>query len=390
MKRYFAIRSIAVTALCIYSLSLLAGCSGHKVLARVKDMSITDADLADRALLLDFTAMEPYLQRDKSVDVGSMAMIELVRENMVKLLAKEKGAVPSDEDVKKVVAYNLKLSSALAKRVKEGQVDQKQLETGVVLELMSFGIGTDNAKAEDKDLDAEMKQFIVPESYTLRSLSFPDKMMASQALAELRLKPDFIAVAKKYLHVPDASLASIGKEQELPLSANLPADLRTSLQATATGTFVAAPIPLQAQGQSLFVIALVVKKIPSYTPTKDEIRPLLSQAALNKSHPEWKTHFMQQLAEFTDKLMKGNEIVVNNEKYKAIVNAFIAQQVAARLSGPTGSSPMGGGSPPPSTPQGGAPPPASGSTPSGAATPPASSAPTMGNPAATPGAAGGK
>ena len=62
MKRYFAIRSIAVTALCIYSLSLLAGCSGHKVLARVKDMSITDADLADRALLLDFTAMEPYLQ----------------------------------------------------------------------------------------------------------------------------------------------------------------------------------------------------------------------------------------------------------------------------------------------------------------------------------------
>ena len=367
MNSFFVSKRVALAIVSISALAFLTACSGHKIIAKVKDVSITDADLAERALTVDMTQMQGY----PNADAGGVAVIELVRDSLVKLLAKEKGSIPSDDDVKKVVAYNLRVNPSMAKSIAEGKIDQKQLESEVAMELMTFMIGTSNAKTEDKDLDAELKNFEYPEIDTMRSISFPSLEMANAALIELKAKSDFGAVATKFLQATPTQAAQMGKEQDIPVTGAFPPDFKKLLSETAIGAFVATPAKLTIQGREMYVLAQIIKRRPAAMPTKDEVRPMLTRAIITRTNADWQTHFMNLLAEFTDKLMKANEITVNTEKYKVIVNSFITQQVSQRINSPTGATaPPTGSAPPSSTspPSGGtstSPPPAPTGAPSG-------------------------
>ncbi len=331
----------------------LPGCQGRKVVARVNGETINEDDFTNRAL--HTTNLNPQ----SGLDAGGMTLANMVKESLLLQLAKSKGVTVTDDQVNKYIAAIEKLNPQIQEGVRSGKISQDDVTREYRLEMMLFGIGTDNAKADAKELqaayDRHQTELTIKGSYTLRLLPLTDPVKAQQALVELKKSGDFKKVAAG-AGLPPEIAANMGKDTVVP-AAQAPPELKTALDSLKPTDYVTAPVPLHNQsGQQFYVIAQLVDKTKDHVLTLDESRVLVERFALTDKFPQWGQHADSAMNDFITQ--SKDNIQINIDRYKPIKDKFILPQPKAAMppQAPPGSTPAPGGM---------------GASPSGSAAPPA-------------------
>ncbi len=323
-------RTLVTPALCCaaLSLSILTGCQGHKIVARVKTATVTEDEYFKRVQRVT----PQMLPQGTDIDAGGITIIGMVKELLTSQLAADKKFTPSEQSIAQFEAYYKRSDPNIAEALQNGQLTEEDLNRGIKLKMEEFAIGTDGAHAEDKDLqaayDEQKDQLKIPEFITVRLLQAPDSVTAQQALDQLKKNASFKTIGTDLLHMPPQAAAAAEKGQTIRVDGILP-ELRTALASLTPGQFTDKPVEVHPQNrstgavQTLFVIGQMVRKTKEYIPSKEEIKPVLEQIAVGKTHPDWKQHQQQALADFTRNAVNNSEVQINIERYQKLLKAYI-------------------------------------------------------------------
>jgi hypothetical protein len=323
----------------------LPGCQGRKVVARVNGETINEDDFTNRALRV--TNINPQA----GMDAGGMTLVNMIKEDLVLQLAKSKGITISDDQVSKYVAVMEKLNPQLSEGVRAGKITSDELNREYKLEMVLFAVGTDNAKADSKELQAAYDQhkaeLTIQGVYRIRPLALADQAKAEAALAELKKSGDFQKAAA-IGGVPPEAMANMGKETPIPVNSAPPA-LKSALDTLKPTDFTAAPIPLQNSqtGQPFYVIAQLIDKTTDHVLTLDESRPRVERIALTDKFPQWGTHADTAISDFITQ--SKDNIQINIDRYKPLKEQFILPKPKVAMPAqapPTGATPPPGASAP--------------------------------------------
>lgn len=339
-------------ALCVLTIAFmtLPGCQGRKVVARVNSETINEDDFTNRALRA--TNLNPQ----SGLDAGGMTLVNMIKENLLLQLAKSKGVTVTDDQVSKYIAAVEKLNPQILEGVRSGKITQDDVTREYHLEMVLFGIGTDNAKADAKDLQAAYDQhkndLTIKGSYKLRLLPLTDPAKAQQALVELKQSGDFKKAAAG-AGLPPEVAANMGKETVIP-AIQAPPELKVALDSLKPTDYVTAPVMLRNQtGQQFFVVAQLVDKTADHVLTLEESRVLVERFALTDKFPQWGQHADSAMNDFITQSKEN--IQINIDRYKPLRDQFILPKPKSAMpaQAPPGSAPTPGG-------MGSAPPPGSG------------------------------
>lgn len=326
----------------------LPGCQGRKVVARVNSETINEDDFTNRALRV--TSLNPQA----GLDAGGMTLVNMVKESLLQQLAKNKGITVTDDQVGQYVAGIEKLQPQILEGVRSGKITQEDLTREYRMEMLLFGIGTDNAKADQKELqaayDRHQAELSLKGTYTIRLLPLQDPAKADLALAELKKSGDFKKAAAA-AGLPPEVAATVGKETAVPAN-QAPPPLRAALDTLKPTDFVAKPIPLQntQTGQQFYIVAQLVDKTKDHVLTLDESRALVERFALADKFPQWGQHADSAMNDFITQ--SKDNIQINIDRYKGLKDQFILPKPKAALpaQAPAGSAPAPGAAAPSSAP----------------------------------------
>jgi len=364
-------------------LPVLFGCQGHKIMARINGESINDDQYQNRLERVSMQDFQPMMQSAAGIpiDAGSVALVNLIRERAVDLLAKQKNAVPSADTVESLLNYQKLAIPNLANLLKTGAVSEDDLKRNLRVQAEAVGIGTDGAQVDAKELNDAFnaaqnsanpaEKLDIPEKYGMRLLRVKDADDGLLVLGRLRASGRFEDEARQ-----EGDRGQLdGTEQVFPVTdiqSKLPA-LYDAMKTLSPGQFAPAPItltiPQSTTPQSLVVVAQMTKKIPAHKVTLDEVRPELTSRILQKKFGQWQMHFVQTLNDFLRS--KDTIIEIDIDRYKPLIPAFLKTPneavvapsgAAPGASAPPGSAAPGMTSPPPSAGSGAMAPP-SGKTP---------------------------
>ncbi len=361
------------------ALPLLAGCHQEKIVAKVNDVSITEADF--NAKLMHVRAGN--FPQELNLDAGGVTMLNLVQASIIDQCAKEPPVkyTPTDEALKSYVAQVMRMFPDMVNRIKGGEMTEEDLMNSVKSRLELLAIGTDGATPDDKEIQAmydELKtqnSLDYPALYTIRFVTLPDLTTAKNFLDNLKKTGSFKTAATA-INIPAESAAQVGRTTVLAQK-QLPPKVTAVLDTLKGNDFTPEPVeftindPNQpgATPSPKFMVAQLVNKEAAKTPTIAEIKSQLIQMALEKKFPQWSQHAAQRVADYTDKA----KIDIQIEKYKPLLNNVIipsAKRSAASANvgaGAPGGAPGGvapGGPAPGGATQGEAPP--TGGAPGGA------------------------
>lgn len=352
MTSIFRIRLASLAGLCLATLTLtgLSGCQNNKaIVARVNTTAITNDDFEERALRV--TADQ--LQYAQGMDAGALALVSMIHENLVSELAKQKGVEPQPADIQKIVAFTKLSDPRVASAINGGSLTEDDVVRSIRGQMEDFAIGTDGAKAEDKDVQALYNQrkaqgraggLVIPETYKIKIVRAPDPTTGQQALDQLKKTGDWKGVATTVLHLTGAEAANAGREQSVDMTRIQPQTLQDALRALQPGQFTPAPIqatitnPQTHAQQPLIVIAQVISKQPERTLTLDEVRPLLQQSVIANTHKDWQAHEQQLLASFTQDLLSKGLLQINIKRYEKLLDTFISPMAASRAGNVSGTT----------------------------------------------------
>ena len=328
----------------------LPGCQGRKVVARVNSETINEDDFTTRALRV--TTLNPQA----GLDAGGLTLINMVKESLLLQLAKSKGVTVTDDQVSKYLSGIEKLNPQLLEGLRTNKITQEDLNREYRMEMLLFGLGTDNAKADAKELQAAYDQhktdLTIKGSYTLRLLPLQDPIKAQQALDELKKSGDFKKAAAVAGIPPETP--NLGKETVLP-ALQTPPDLKIALDPLKPTDFVVKPIPLQnsQNGQQYYIIAQLVDKTKDHLLTLDESHALVERFALADKFPQWGQHADTAMNDFITQ--SKDNIQINIERYKPLRDQFILPKpkpMQPAQAPPSGAPAPGGmgAAPPPTAP----------------------------------------
>jgi parvulin-like peptidyl-prolyl isomerase len=296
----------------------LPGCQGRKVVARVNSETINEDDFTARALHVT------NLNAQSGLDAGGLTLVNMVKENLLQQLAKSKGVNVTDDQVNKYIAAIEKLNPQILEGVRTGKITQEDLNREYRNEMILFGLGTDNAKADAKELQASYDQhkadLTIKGSYKLRLLPLQDRAKAQQALTELKASGDFKKAAA-IGGLPPEVATNLGKETAVPAS-QTPPQLKAALDALKPLAYTAEPVPLQGQnGQQFYLIAQLIDKTTDRVLTMDEAKALVERFALADKFPQWGQHAESALNDFITQ--SKDKIEINLDRYKPLKEQFI-------------------------------------------------------------------
>lgn len=352
------------------ALASLTGCQGDKVVARIKSAPITEKELADRTMRFNSNL------QGSGLDAGGTTLFRMMRELLVDQCAADKKLTPTPEAVLKMEAIFRRTQPGIADALSDGSISEEDLMRQVRLTMEEFAIGTDGAKAEDKDVQAEYDKQLktgnlkYPETWTIRTLRANDEATAEQVLEQLKRTPDFAQAATRFLGATALSAITAGRESSFPVQ-SLPPALKEALTPLSPGQFAAKPILLPIPNQqtqtvdNAYIVAQLVKKQPEVVPKLEDIRPLLERNVIQNSHPQWSEHKEEVVAQYTLDAVQKGEVQINIKRYEKLMLAFQAAPVHTAVPPNTAIPSAPGG-----VPGGAAPPPAGGAPPAGSMTSP--------------------
>ncbi|MBC7529531.1 MAG: hypothetical protein H7308_18545, partial [Chthonomonadaceae bacterium] len=186
------------------SFLILTGCQGEKIVARVGSDPIKESDFYGRSIRMTGESIP------KDMDAGGAAMVGMIREKMTDQLAAAKNAVPTEEQVSRYLAYQMRVSSPLKTAIDKGLATEEEIKRGIRYTLEEVGIGTEGAKVADTETRAEYSRLVkeksfvpdplnpsqemrnetkLPEMWYLRTLTVPDEATGKKVIEGLRIKP---------------------------------------------------------------------------------------------------------------------------------------------------------------------------------------------------------
>lgn len=362
--------------LCVISSFLLptvfTGCgSPEKVIAIVGDHSIKEKELFEKAV--EIRAAEIPLD----MDAGGTALTALIREHLLEECAKSKGLSVSDDQVKRLRSYQDQFDLQTSVRMQRSGQTPESLDRSIRTSLIEFSIGTENAKADAKEVESEYNTFksqptglptpadptgLVanpvrrPEIITVKILPVPNKDVGLRVIEMLKKDGDFKKVARA-LNPDPSAVANTGNETPVSreaLKQQAPA-LEAAFSKLSEGQFTSEPISQNVrsrtnanQMESVYFVGQLVKKYPAKDFSMEDARIALEFRVLAKKNAEWQTHKDQELSKFTQQLYKDNKIQILAAKYQTSVGNFVKSMVASKAAtGPTGTMGSGGGAPAP-------------------------------------------
>ena len=334
------------------------GCQPQTIVARVNDKPITEQDFISG---VQKVKQSSFQGQDQKLDAGAITLENKIQGILVDQCAAEPGVkgVPSEETVKAYFNEVQRKYPNVTNDIKTHTVDQDDVMNQIKTTLEMLAIGTDGAKPDDKELQAQYDKHIAtqttpyfPTLFTLKFVLAESRDQANTALEGLKKTGDFKAAAQSLGITPEQAgnmvRATIYTSEQLPPAAVKALDALTPNQYTPEPiefTVPANPQNPQAAPSTHFMIAQLVQKVPGSTPKLAEVRELLSQMALLEKYPQWSMHAAGNVAKFS--LKSHIEIMV--DRYKPLLADVIlpaAERNAAMSTGGAGgfgSAP--GGSP---------------------------------------------
>jgi hypothetical protein len=371
-----------ITAVCAsLLLPILCGCQGHKIIARINGESINDDQYLSRLERVVPQEFDPLVKTNRAglnIDAGAVALVSILREKAVDLLAKQKNVVPTSETVESIFNYQRQADPNIAAMMKTTPGLEEDIRRNIRIQSEALGIGTDGAQVDAKELNDAFNaqknsptasdRLDIPERIGLRVLRVKDADDGLLTLNRLKASGDFAAEAAREGDGPPVD----GSERIFPTSEiqkQLPS-LYEALKSVKPGTFAPAPLPIINGATSFLAVVEVTHKEPTHIVTLDEVRSVLTQRLLQKKFPQWQLHFIQTLNDF---LRKDATIEIDIDRYKPLIQAFfktLIEPVSAPQTAPPGAV--------------GTPSDRAGSAAPNAGTPPPGSAGTAGTPGKSP------
>ncbi|HLV80378.1 MAG TPA: peptidylprolyl isomerase [Chthonomonadaceae bacterium] len=350
-------------ALCagLLALTLLPGCQGHLVIARINGEPILEDAFYDR---LQHVTGNDLTQTTPGLDAGANVMVTMVQEKLLDQLASKSHAVPSDEWLSALASYYRRQQPGVAAELAAGPTRETTFLEQLKQQREALGIGTDGARVEPADVqseyDQQKSQLRYPEMFTVNLLSSPTQAQAQQAYDVLKRSGDFAAAAQTLGQGQPAApprpviiaVAPTGNQAVLFLTSQqqmpLPADYLAALRGLAPGQALMKPVTLNVpitQGapptsQTLYFVAKLISKQPSGAATLAEATPYLEQSILMQRFPNWRRHFLQQMVDFTH----NSSVQINITRYRPLlsyIENLQQQQLASAISSEINPSPGG-------------------------------------------------
>lgn len=325
IRRGFALTLVAISV-------ALSGCSPEQGIAlRVNNETLT---------------MEEYYKRVQTVrqiptelatDAGGLTLMNATNTMLAEQLAKDMGTLPPDTAVGEAVEYQMRTDANLIAAVRSGKLTELELVRAQRFQMAIFAIGTNGAKAKEEDItkeynNPENKAFVdVKEIYIFRGLQVPDEDTGKKTLESLKKTGDFVKAAES-LGFPPASARNAANEL-VRTGDTLPKEVSDALKKLKPNEFAPTPVtftmtnpqaPNAPPQKSLLLLQLRELRPARKVETK-EIRYLLEQMILAKSHPQWAEQYQTELAKYAQKA----QIHVGIKKYAQTVDDFIKQQTGA-------------------------------------------------------------
>jgi hypothetical protein len=342
----------SLTTLCAaLLLPALSGCQGHKIVARINGEAITDEQYTNRLERITPTELDAMAQSAAgiNIDAGGAALVNVIRDHAIDILAKQKNVTPSQESLDAMYNYQKLANPNLASLIKSGAVQEEDLKRNLRLQAEAIGIGTDGAHVDAKEFEAAYnaaknatdaaKKIDIPEKYGMRLLKVKDMDDGQMALNRLKASGDFAAEAAREGDRPQLD----GSEQVFPVAdvqLRIPT-LYDALKNLSAGQFVPAPLTLsvpQASGPAtLTVVVQLTRKYPAHAVTLDEARPVLTTRLLADKFPQWQQHFAQSLAEF----LRNANIEIDIDRYRPLITAFFKTPPQPTAGGAVSGGPEG-------------------------------------------------
>lgn len=351
-----SLRQVAGT-LCLLLLPLLAGCQGDSIIAQVGGQSISMKryyDTLENLTQADFS----NVSNGPDLQAGPLALLYLIREAAIQQLAQQKGFIPSDDFIDRILEYQREKDPNLDDNIRRGLISESQLKKQLILlyEILTIGADTDHVdESQLKQMYArEKSQLDLPERFVVRMLLVKNEQDGIETLNRLKATGNFAAEAQRERDASpfDGEEITVSAEQ---VKQQQP-QLYEALEKLSPGQFADAPIPLKQPGAPtpLYVLVQLTHKMPAKSMSYEQVRPLLVEQYLQQAFPQYQQHFYQTLTEYLKGLLAQNKIVIYNQRYASIVlvrlNQLLNQPPPVPTPAPSQSVPT------PQTPQSNAPP----------------------------------
>ncbi|CCW34810.1 PPIC-type PPIASE domain [Chthonomonas calidirosea] len=319
-----SLRQVAGT-LCLLLLPLLTGCQGDSIIAQVGGQSISMKRYYD--------TLENLTQADFSnapdLQAGPLALLYLIREAATQQLAQQKGFIPSDDFIDRILEYQREKDPNLDDNIRRGLISESQLKKQLILlyEILTIGADTDHVdESQLKQMYArEKSQLDLPERFVVRMLLVKNEQDGIETLNRLKATGNFAAEAQRERDAPpfDGEEITVSAEQ---VKQQQP-QLYEALEKLSPGQFADAPIPLKQPGAPtpLYVLVQLTHKMPAKSMSYEQVRPLLVEQYLQQAFPQYQQHFYQTLTEYLKGLLAQNKIVIYNQRYASIVLVHLNQ-----------------------------------------------------------------
>ena len=373
---YFRIRrapaylALAATAAV---LPLLLGCQPQTIIARVNDKPVTEQEFITAVQKVRQTSFQ---NQDPKMDAGGLALENKIQGILVDECAAEPAlkAVPSDDTLKAYFTQVQRKYPNITNEIKSHSVDQEDVINQIKTTMEMLAIGTDGAKPDDKELQAEYDKHIAdhaldyPALYTIRLLLAENREQANTALDEIKKTGDFHHAADMMGISPEQAATMI--RATVYTGEQLPPPTIKVLDTLTPNSYTPEPIeftvpanpnnPQATPPTPRYMIAQLIEKVPASVPKLASIKELVTQMALQEKYPQWGLHAAGRVAEFTEKA----NIQIMVDRYKPMLAEIIlpaAKRNAAMAAGEAGG--IGGALPGGAPADGAAPAPGSGAHP---------------------------
>lgn len=327
---------------------MLAGCGGPKVIARVNKDKITDEEFYSRMAQVDAAELMGSAQTRGPARAGEYAMRFLIVEKLILQLAAEKGASPTDAQIKEYLAFARRYPQAAgASPYRTEEMAQRDARLQVAMRnLMAKPLNISEA-----DIQAEYEklrpQLVEPKQYRLRIIEVSSEEKAKAAAEKLRKGISFETVA--LTDSDDPSLRARSGDTGFLPEAAMPASLRDVLKRLKPGEYTKDPVKLEAprvQGQPTgapphwFLVQVVEIKEARQIPLADVRYDIVGRAIASKD-PAAAERVMALLRDYARKAkievtLKGYEEVAKQIKDSAAAPMPAAPQPSAAPQTPSG------------------------------------------------------
>ena len=332
-----AARRFGTGAILCTAIALVAGCGSKGNFAKVNGQAISKDDYI-KALERAPVSVNP--QGGPTIPAGRWVLDQLIGNKIVMAEASRMGVAPSDADVQKRFDLQKRLmeqqmpDKTFDAAMKEQGTTPEEIKDQLRQQLAETNLLAARLQIKDdqikKEYDRQKAALALPERVQLRVIMAAPGKEFTQAQKLLQAKTDFMEVARQ-INPPQLKGTAGLSPQVVPIeSPQIPPAWQGKIKQTKEGEYVG---PLSTPGQPQKVWIRVEKKLPAFSLSYEEAKPLLLQSLVQDELRDPKNVGVQRSV--MDLKMKA-DFKASEERHQKMWQAVKDQAQAAGLTQDTG------------------------------------------------------